>query len=122
MHVQVWDHSRRSGGDGNLSLIHLKMVVDTIPPAIRAVSRSHYINVGGTGLVVYQTSSDSVESGIFVNEQFFKGYPANERAEDGFHVCYFAVSPSLKTNPEIYLWAEDKAGNNSRSTFYFHIK
>lgn len=122
MHVQVWDHSRRSGGDGNMSLIHLKMVVDTIPPAIRAVSRSHYINTGGTGLVVYQTSSDSVESGIFVNEHFFKGYPANEQSQDGFHVCYFAISPNVKTNPEIYLWAEDKAGNNSRSSFYFHIR
>lgn len=122
LNVQIWDHSRRSGGDGNMIVAHHKMVVDTIPPAIRAMSRTHYINVGGTSLVVYQTSSDSVKSGVFVNGRFFKGYSANEASQNGYHVCYFAIAPNTKSNPEIYLWAEDRAGNNSRSNFYFHIR
>ena len=122
LNVQVWDHSRRNGGDGNISIVHHKMIVDTIPPAIRAMSRNHYINIGGTGLVVYQTSSDAVESGIFVNERFFKGYPAHENSQDGYHVCYFAVAPDIKSNPKIYLWTEDRAGNNSSSSFYFHVR
>jgi len=67
--VRVLDHSRRRGGDGNLSMIEHKMIVDTVPPAIRALSRMHYINVGGTGLVVYQTSSDTLASGIFVADR-----------------------------------------------------
>ena len=120
--VQVWDHSRRGGGDGNMSMIHHKMVVDTIPPAIRALSRTHYINMGGTGLLVYQTSSDSVESGVFVNNRFFKGYPVDENSQDGYHVCYFAIATDMKLNPEIYLWTKDRAGNDSRSGFYFHIR
>ncbi len=122
LNVTVWDYSRRSGGDGNMSMVRHKMVVDTIPPAIRAVSRSHYINFGGTGLVVYQTSSDAVKSGIFVNDKFFKGYPADDESQDGYHVCYFAILPNTKPNPEIYLWAEDRAENNSRSGFYYHIR
>jgi len=120
--VRVWDHSRRSGGDGNVSMVHHKIIVDTIPPAIRALSRSHYVNVGGTGLVVYQTSSDSVESGVFVGDRFFKGYPADEELQEGYHVCYFAISPIKGTNPEIYLWTEDKAGNRSKAGFYYHIR
>ena len=36
MQVQARDYSRRSGGDGNFTLVEHKMMVDTIPPAIRA--------------------------------------------------------------------------------------
>ena len=120
--IQAWDHSRRGGGDGNMSMILFKMIVDTIPPAIRAVSRTHYINTGGTGMVVYQTSSDSVESGVHVNNLFFKGYPVDENSQDGYHVCYFAVASDVKSNPEIYLWSKDRANNESRCNFYFHIR
>ena len=62
LNVRVWDYSRRNGGDGNLTLIHHKMTVDTIPPSIRAISRMHNINEGGSGLVIYQSSSDTLES------------------------------------------------------------
>jgi len=120
--ARVWDHSRRRGGDGNMSMIHHKMVIDTIPPAIRAVSRSHYINRGGTGLVVYQTSSDSIESGIFVTDRFFNGYQVDGKSLEGYHVCYFAISPDTKPNAEVYLWAEDRAGNRSTANFHFHIR
>ncbi len=120
--VRVWDYSRRSGGDGNLSLKHHKMVVDTIPPAIRAVSRMHYINLGGSGLIVYQASSDCIESGVFVNELFFKGFPLKKGGREGLRVCYFAVPYDTKSNPQIYLWAKDRAGNCSNGSFYCHIR
>ena len=122
LEVRIWDYSRRSGGDGNLALVQHKMVVDTIPPAIRAVSRMHFINVGGSGLVVYQASSDSVESGLFVNKVFFKGFPVNRGPREGLHVCYFAIPYDTKPNPDIYLWAKDRAGNCSRGGFYCHVR
>ncbi len=122
LNVRVWDHSRRRGGDGNISMLQHKMIVDTIPPAIRAVSRSHYINAGGTCLVVYQTSSDSVKSGVFVDESFFKGYPAGDASKEGYHVCYFAAPPIEKQSPKIHLWTEDKAKNRSTAGFYYHVR
>jgi len=130
LQVRVWDYSRRRGGDGNLSLVHHKMVVDTIPPAIRAISRMHYVNVGGTGLLVYQTSSDSVESGIWIKdkgkdkpiEHFFQGFPVYEESQEGYHVCYFAIPVDTTPHPELYLWSEDRAGNRSRVNFYYQIR
>jgi murein DD-endopeptidase MepM/ murein hydrolase activator NlpD len=122
LQVRVWDYSRRGGGDGNLSLFQHKMVVDTIPPAIRAISRLHYVNVGGAGLVVYQTSSDTVESGVFVNGLFFPGFPGDEAPQKGLHVSYFAVPHDAKANPGIYLWAKDRANNTSRANFNHHIR
>lgn len=122
LQVHVWDYSRRSGGDGNLSTSEHKMIIDTIPPAIRAVSRLHYVNRGGSGLVVYQTSSDSVKSGLFVNDFFFPGFPAAEEMQEGMHVCYFGIPLDIKRKAEIYLWAEDKAGNRSKAKFYCRIR
>lgn len=121
LQVRVWDYSRRRGGDGNLSLVEHKMMVDTIPPAIRAISRMHYVNIGGTGLVVYQTSSDSVESGLFVNDFFFPGFEVQD-SKEGYHVCYFAVPHNMKANPEVHLWAKDRAGNDSTAGFYCKIR
>ena len=120
--VRVWDYSRRSGGDGNLSQVSHKMVVDTVPPSIRAISRLNYVNLGGTGLIVYQTSSDTVKSGLYFNDLFFPGFPAGLESKEGFRVCYFAAPCNTKANPDVYLWAEDRAGNLSRGSFHYKIR
>ena len=122
LNIYVWDYSKRRGGDGNRTLFRHKMVVDTIPPAIRAVSRGHYINLGGAGLVIYQASSDTVESGLFVNDNYFPGNSGNHNSKQGLHVCFFAVPYNTKPNPDIYLWAKDRAGNYSKATFYYNIR
>jgi murein DD-endopeptidase MepM/ murein hydrolase activator NlpD len=122
LQVQAWDYSKRGGGDGNLSVLRHKMVVDTIPPFIRVVSRMHYVNLGGSGLVIYQTSSDTVESGLFVDEIFFPGFPDSKSPQEGIYHVYFAVPHDGKVSPKIRLWAKDKAGNSTQSSFYHHIR
>ena len=120
--VSVWDYSKRNAGEGNLSVFQHKMVVDTIPPSIRAVSKMNYVNTGGTGLVLYQSSSDAIESGLFVNSLFFRGYPVDEEARDGYHICYFAIPHDVKADPKLYLMAKDRAGNQSKASFNFQIR
>jgi murein DD-endopeptidase MepM/ murein hydrolase activator NlpD len=122
LQVQVWDYSRRGGGDGNLSVIRHKMIVDTLPPSVRAISRMHNINVGGSALIVYQTSSDAAESGVFVDDIFFPGFAAPENSQKGIHHCYFALPYNVDSNPKIRLWAKDRAGNTAESSFYYHIR
>ena len=120
--VKVWDYSRRRGGDGNMALAQHKMIVDTIPPALRAISRMHNVNRGGVCLIIYQTSSDTQESGVFVDDYFFRGFPVDGESQKGAHVSYFALPHDSGMNPSIYLWAKDKAGNRSRISFYHHIR
>ena len=122
LQVSVFDHSRRGGGDGNRSLLTHSMVVDTIPPSIRALTRLHYINQGGTCLVLYQASSDTKKSGVFVGETFFPGCPAEEDNGSGRFVCYFAVPHDADPQSRVCLWAEDRAGNETRTSFYHRIK
>jgi hypothetical protein len=122
LYVSAWDYSSRSGGDGNLSIFEHKMIVDTIPPAIRSLSSLNYVNVGGSGLVVYQTTSDATKSGLFVNDAFFPGFPAAEGSQEGMHVCYFGIPLDVKGKPEVYLWAEDRAGNRSKGICHCRIR
>jgi Peptidase family M23 len=118
--VQVWDHSMRRGGDGNLSIISRKMLVDTIPPSIHALSPVNYVNMGGTGLVVYQASPDTIESGVMVGDLLFKGYP--EEVKDNRHVCYFGLNQDATPDTKLFLWARDRAGNEARAGFSYHIR
>jgi murein DD-endopeptidase MepM/ murein hydrolase activator NlpD len=120
--VSVWDYSRRGGGDGNMAMVEHRMIVDTIPPAIRAISRMHNVNQGGACLTVYQASSDVVQSGVFVDETFFPGHPIDKESQKGMHICYFSLPYNVGLDPSIYLWAKDKAENTSKTSFYFHIR
>jgi hypothetical protein len=121
LHVRVWDYSKRSGGEGNMTLLRHKMIVDTIPPSISALSRMHNVSLGGTGLVIYETSSDAIESGVFVEKIFFPGFSAKEDSGDEIRCCYFALPYDTKSQPEITLWARDRAGNVARTSFPYHI-
>jgi hypothetical protein len=120
--ANVWDYSRRSGGDGNLSVFQHKMTVDTVPPAIGVLSRLNYVNVGGTGLAVYRVSSDTDQSGVYVNNSFFSGFPAGKGSDKETRLCYFAIPENLAAYPSVYLWAKDKAGNRSTGSFNYHIR
>ncbi|MFO7783805.1 MAG: M23 family metallopeptidase [Desulfatiglandales bacterium] len=122
LEVQAFDHSRRGGGDGNRTLLIHNLIVDTIPPSIRAMTRLHYVNQGGTCLVIYQASSDTHKSGVMVNSDHYPGHPVDEENADGLHLCYFAVPHDMDPKAEIMLWAEDEAGNQTVASFYHRIR
>jgi murein DD-endopeptidase MepM/ murein hydrolase activator NlpD len=122
LNIQVWDYSRRGGGDGNMTLIQHKMTVDTIPPAVRAISRMHNINMGGAGLIIYRTSSDTIESGVYVDDDFFPGFPAEKDSKEGTYLAYFALRHDSSQDPSVYLWAKDRAENTTNATFNYNIR
>jgi hypothetical protein len=117
--LEVRDYSRRGGG--NSTSVQHKSIVDTVPPSLRAVSRMHNVNAGGVGFTVYQTSPDAEVSGVFVDDLFFPGYPDEDQREKGIHQCYFAVPYDNTSNPNIFLWAKDEAGNEAKTSFYCHV-
>lgn len=122
LHVRAFDHSRRGGGDGNQAQTTHAMVVDTMPPSIRAITRLHYINQGGACLIIYQASSDAEKSGVTVEGQFFPGCPVEDVQDKGLHTCYFAVPHDAREKPAIRLWAEDRAGNQTQAAFYHRVR
>jgi hypothetical protein len=120
--IEVHDFSKRRGGDGNLSLVEHKMIVDTIPPSITATSRGHNISVGGSGLIVYRPSLDTSESGVLVGDLLFPGIPASTDPQSGLYICYFALPFNFKKDTQLYLWGKDSAGNETKKIFSYYVR
>ena len=120
--IEIHDYSKRRGGDGNLTILEHILTVDTIPPSITAISRSHNVNRGGSGLVIYRVSDDTCESGIVINDMIFHGVPFPNDSYSGIYLCYFAFPCTLKKSTPLYLWAKDMADNEIKKTFRYHVR
>jgi hypothetical protein len=120
--IEIHDFSKRRGGDGNLTILEHKMTVDTIPPSMTAISRSHNINRGGSGLISYRVSADTRESGVLINDILFQGVPFANDSQTGIYLCYFAFPCNVKKDTALYLWAKDRADNEIKKSFRYHIR
>jgi len=90
------------------------------PPRISIVSTKHYINVGGSELVVYRASPPDVESGVQVGELTYRGFPASAAGVPGdadLKVAFFALLYNQPTDTPINLYARDVAGNEAHAEF-----
>ena len=119
--ITVHDYSWRKRFKGNVTVFKEVFTIDRTPPGLTCLSTQHYINQGGTGLVVYQTTDDSVKSGVYVEDIFFSGFPVKSSAADNIYIAYFAI-PFDKKEPRVELLSQDKAGNESRAGFYYSIR
>ena len=100
------------------------------PPRLTPLSRFHYVNHGGSELVVYRVTPADAESGVRVGERRFPGYPAAaagvEGAEDdttdaGLRIAFFALLHDQDLGTPIELYARDAAGNAGRADFDHRI-
>ncbi|HZD53272.1 MAG TPA: M23 family metallopeptidase [Woeseiaceae bacterium] len=91
------------------------------PPLVSVASRFHYINHGGSEVVVYRVRPTDVESGVRVGEYEYRGYPAAgagvEGADPGLRVAFFALLWNQDVKTPISLYARDEVGNESRASF-----
>ncbi len=116
--VTVGDRSIYHFGQGNSSSQAFVLEFDNKPPIISVLSRSHNLNQGGSGLIVYKVNEEVTHTGIQIGERFFPAY----QQPDGSYACLFAAPYDLKPKELIpHLLAEDQAGNERSSGFYHHI-
>jgi hypothetical protein len=94
------------------------------PPRISVASMHHYINQGGSELVVYRATPPDVVSGVRVGMREYPGFPASGAGVSGdesLKVAFFAVSHDETKEPTIELFARDGAGNEAKATFDHRI-
>src|SRR5687767_4965337 len=93
--------------------------VRLIPPRVAVVSTHHYVNMGGSELVVYRASPPDVESGVRVGEITYPGFPGSQAGlrDPGLKVAFFALLHDQKPGTPIELYARDIAGNTARTPF-----
>jgi murein DD-endopeptidase MepM/ murein hydrolase activator NlpD len=91
------------------------------PPRVSPVSTHHYINLGGSEMVVYRASPPDVQSGVQVGDIIYPGFPAAGAgivsADPELRVAFFALLYDQDLATPIRLFARDEAGNESHSQF-----
>jgi murein DD-endopeptidase MepM/ murein hydrolase activator NlpD len=91
------------------------------PPRIAVVSTHHYVNHGGSEMVVYRVTPPDVRSGVRVGDVEYAGYPAAAAgvagADPALRVAFFALLFDQELTAPIAVFASDEAGNESRVPF-----
>jgi murein DD-endopeptidase MepM/ murein hydrolase activator NlpD len=95
------------------------------PPRVGVVSTHHFINHGGSEVVVYRVQPAEAESGVRVGDVVYPGFPAAGAgiagADPALRVAFFALLYDQDLNAPIHVYARDEAGNESRASFDFRV-
>ncbi len=95
------------------------------PPQIGVRSSFHFINYGGSELVVYRVSPEASASGVRVGNLEYPGFPAEgagiANAEPGLHVAFFALLWNQEEGTPISLFARDDLGNEGAASFDYRV-
>lgn len=95
------------------------------PPQVAVQSMHHYINHGGSEMVVYRVSAEATESGVRVGNYEYRGFPASgagiTNADPGLRVAFFALLWDQDLNTPITAFARDDVGNESHAGFDFRV-
>jgi murein DD-endopeptidase MepM/ murein hydrolase activator NlpD len=94
-------------------------------PQVAVISSKHYVNLGGSEMVVYRASPADVTSGVLVGDLEYPGYPASGASttegvkldDPALRIAFFALRYDQDLNTPIRLFARDEAGNTARADF-----
>ena len=95
------------------------LTVRLTPPSVAVLSTHHYINHGGSEMVVYHATPAGVPSGVRVGDREFRGFPASGagiRGDASTRVAFFALLQDQDLNTPISLYARDPAANEATTT------
>ena len=90
------------------------------PPRLAVASTFHYVNHGGSEMVVYTVSPPDAESGVRVGDRLYPGYPAAgmvDGAGENLRLAFFALEYDQDLGTPIELYATDAAGNEGSAQF-----
>lgn len=95
------------------------------PPQIAVQSSYHYINHGGSEMVIYRATPADAISGVRVGDHEYLGFPASgagiENGDPALRVAFFALLWNQEQTTPIELFARDPLGNESRATFDYRV-
>lgn len=95
------------------------------PPLLGAQSQFHYINHGGSEVVVYRVTPADAESGVRVGELEYPGFPAAGAGivtdDESLHVAFFSLQWNQSRDTPVTLFARDTLGNEGSATFDYRV-
>jgi murein DD-endopeptidase MepM/ murein hydrolase activator NlpD len=90
------------------------------PPQLAVLSQFHYINHGGSEMVVYRVTPPDAESGVRVGDHEYRGFPAGG-SDPALRVAFFALLWDQALNTPITVFARDPFGNEGSGSFDFRV-
>jgi murein DD-endopeptidase MepM/ murein hydrolase activator NlpD len=90
------------------------------PPQIAVLSQFHYINHGGSEMVVYRVNPQDAESGVRVGDREYRGFPAGG-SDAALRVAFFALLWDQDLKTPITVFARDSIGNEGSGSFDFRV-
>ncbi len=82
-------------------------------PRVSVVSTKHYINLGGSEMIVYRATPSDVASGVKIGDIEYPGFATT----GDLHVAFFALRYDQDLNTPMRLFARDAAGETATSDF-----
>ncbi len=105
------------GGKGVWSLA---MPVRFMPPQVEVLTTQSYVNQGGSGMVLFNTSEGTIKSGVEVGQTYFPSWPVRE-SERQARLCIFAFPYDVDPKTSATIVAEDDAGNRTIASFNYRV-
>jgi murein DD-endopeptidase MepM/ murein hydrolase activator NlpD len=97
-------------------------------PRVSVVSTHHFLNLGGTEMVLYRVSPEDVDSGVLVGDLEYPGFPATGARGEGvaitdpaLRVAFYALIYDQSVTTPVRVFARDAAGNSARADFDYRI-
>ena len=98
-------------------------------PRLAVISNFHYINLGGSEMIVYRVTPDDVESGVVVGDIEYPGYavsgasavPGVTISDPAARIAFFALRYDQDVNTPMHLYARDEAGNTASADFEYRV-
>jgi murein DD-endopeptidase MepM/ murein hydrolase activator NlpD len=95
------------------------------PPRLSVLSTKHYVNHGGSEMVVYRATPAEITSGVRVGDLEYPGFPASGAgmagADPAVKVAFFALLHDQPIDAPIAAFARDEAGNEAKASFVDNV-
>ena len=89
------------------------------PPRVAADGTQHYINQGGSEMVVFTPSGAWTEAGVKVGDRVFRGFPLPDHP--GQYFSLFAFGWDLPLDTPLSVVASNPTGATASATFWYRI-
>ncbi len=119
--ITVVDRSYWSFFRGNKARFEKNVTMDFRPPSVEVIADDRYVTQGGSGLVTYKASSDTVRSGIRIGSYFFPAYKGFLADRDA-HLAFFSHPYDVSTTERAMIVAEDHAGNTRQLPLAYNVR
>ena len=93
--------------------------VITVPPRIAADGAQHYINQGGSEMVVFTPGGAWTEAGVKVGDRVFRGFPLPDHP--GQYFSLFAFTWDRSPDTPLSVVATNPTGATASATFWYKI-